>query len=275
MNEFKGAVILKNDKNPEAVKASEILKQKIEKHTEIFDLENAPNNALFFILGGDGTIIRYAKKLADKNPLIVGINFGHLGFLSPYEFNDVDRMIRNVFLNGKFSIVKRSFSAVKGEFGGFEFLNELVVQRDIRSHVIGIEIKIDESTVGNILCDGIMISTPTGSTAYNLSAGGPIIDPKADVLSVVPMMAHTFLKAPIVISSERTIKLEITPRDSEQYSAVLDGVILEEFNKKEIVEVVKSYKNVNFLCNDERDFFKIVNTKLGWGFQNGHGNGYA
>lgn len=275
MNKFEGAVILKNEQNLEAVRASEILKQKIEKQIEIFDLENAPRNVLVFILGGDGTVIRYARKLADKNPSIVGINFGHLGFLSPYEFNDVDRMIGDIFLNGKFNVVKRNFSIVKGEFGEFEFLNEFVIQRDVRSHMVEIEIKIDESRIGNILCDGILISTPTGSTAYNLSAGGPIIDPKTDVLSIVPLMVHTFLKAPIVISSDRTIKLGIKSRNNEKYFAILDGVVLEGFEKKEHIEIIKSDKNVNFLCTDERDFFKILNTKLGWGIQNGYGNRYA
>ncbi len=269
MTKFCGAVILKNEKNQEAVRASEVLKQKIEKKIKIFDVENVPENSIFFILGGDGTVLRYAKKIAGKDPFIVGINFGHLGFLSPYEFGKINQIIEDILTDGKFAVVERKLSKVKGKFGEIEFLNEFVVQRDIHSHMIDVEVKVDDSKVGTLLCDGVLISTPTGSTAYNLSAGGPVVDPEADVLSIVPMMAHTFLKAPIVVSSRRKIRIEVHPRDNEKYFPISDGEILSDQNDAESFEIEDSGKSVKFLCTEERNFFKIVNQKLGWGIRNG------
>ncbi len=269
MTKFCGAVILKNEKNQEAVRASEVLKQKIEKRIKIFDVENVPENSIFFILGGDGTVLRYAKKIAEKDPFIVGINFGHLGFLSPYEFGKINQIIEDILTDGKFAVVERKLSKVRGKFGEIEFLNEFVVQRDIHSHMIDVEVKVDDSKVGTLLCDGVLISTPTGSTAYNLSAGGPVVDPEADVLSIVPMMAHTFLKAPIVVSSRRKIRIEVHPRNNEKYFAISDGEILSDQNDAESFEIEDSGKSVKFLCTEERNFFKIVNQKLGWGIRNG------
>ncbi|MGC8545454.1 NAD(+)/NADH kinase [Athalassotoga sp.] len=274
MKNFHGAVILKNEKNFDAIKASEILKEKIKGKIEIFDTENAPDNSLFFILGGDGTVLRYAKKIAQKTPFVVGINFGHLGFLSPYEFSEIDRIVKDILTDENFTIVKRKFSKARSRFGEIEFLNEFIVQRDIHSHMIDANIKIDNSEVGSILCDGILISTPTGSTAYNLSAGGSLIDPQANVLSIVPMMAHTLFKTPIVVSSKRKIEIEVNPRDSEKYFTISDGDVLGDQNKTESFEIESSENSVNFLCTKERNFFKIVNQKLGWGIRNGSGKRY-
>ncbi len=269
MRKFDGAVILKNERNSDAIRASEVLRQKIEKKISIFDIESAPDNSVFFILGGDGTVLRYARKIHQKTPFIAGINFGHLGFLSPYEFSEIDQIIKDILVDGKFTIVKRNFSKVRGKFGEVKFLNEFIVQRDIFSHMIDVKIKIDNSEIGSLLCDGILISTPTGSTAYSLSAGGPVVDPEANVLSIVPMMAHSLLKTPVVVSSKRKIKVEVNPQDGEKYFAISDGDVLSDQNTPESFEIEDSEKSVNFLCTEKRNFFKIVNEKLGWGVRNG------
>jgi NAD+ kinase len=140
--------------------------------------------------------------------------------------------------------------------------------------MIDVKIKIDNSEMGSVLCDGILISTPTGSTAYNLSAGGSLVDPQANVLSIVPMMAHTLFKTPIVVSSKRKIEIEANPRYNEKYFAISDGDVLGDQNKVESFEIESSEKSVNFLCTKERNFFKIVNQKLGWGIRNGSGKRY-
>lgn len=267
---FDGVLILANEGNPEAVKASRILKEKIGKFFYILEKDSITSNSLVFILGGDGTVLRYSKIIADKNPFIMGINFGHLGFLSPYDFKDIDVILKDLS-DGNFSVVKRNLSKISGKFGEFLFLNDFLIQRDIHSHVVNIDVKIDGTTMGSVSCDGILISTPTGSTAYNLSAGGPIIDPLAYVLSIVPMMAHTLLKAPVVVSARRKIELRVTPRNAETYFALSDGDIIDRYRGDETFEITGTEKSVNFICDYSKDFFKIVNQKLAWGARDGFG----
>ncbi|MGC8818685.1 MAG: NAD(+)/NADH kinase [Athalassotoga sp.] len=267
---FDGITILANEKNAEAVKAAKILKEKVEKRFPIFEKESITSNSLVFILGGDGTVLRYSKSVADKNPLIVGINFGHLGFLSPYDFKDIDTFLEDIF-DGRFYIMKRNLSMVSGKFGEHLFLNDFLVQRDIHSHLINATISIDGVLMGSVICDGMLVSTSTGSTAYNLSAGGPIIDPKAPVLSIVPMMAHTLLKTPVIVSTERKVEIKIEPRNEESYFALSDGDIIDRYKNIEIFEITGTEKYVKFICDYSKDFFKIVNQKLAWGARDGFG----
>ncbi len=267
---FDGIAILANEKNADAVKAARALRERIEKKFPIFEKESITSNSLVFILGGDGTVLRYSKSVVDKNPLIVGINFGHLGFLSPYDFKDIDTFLKDIF-NGNFYVMKRNLSMVSGGFGKHLFLNDFVIQRDIHSHLISATVSIDGVVMGSIICDGILVSTPTGSTAYNLSAGGPIIDPKASVLSIVPMMAHTLLKTPVIVSAERKIEIKINPRNEESYFVLSDGDIINQYKGTEAFEITGTEKHVNFICGYSKDFFKIVNQKLAWGARDGFG----
>ncbi|BBJ28353.1 NAD(+)/NADH kinase [Athalassotoga saccharophila] len=267
---FDGIAILANEKNAEAVRAAKVLKERIEKKFPIFEKESITSNSLVFILGGDGTVLRYSKSVVDKNPFIAGINFGHLGFLSPYDFKDMDTFLKDIF-DGKFYIMKRNLSMVSGRFGKHLFLNDFLIQRDVHSHLINATIIVDGALMGSVICDGILISTSTGSTAYNLSAGGPIIDPRAPVLSIVPMMAHTLLKAPVIVSTDRKIEIKIDPRNEESYFALSDGDIIDQYKNSEIFEITGTEKHVNFICDYSKDFFKIVNQKLAWGARDGFG----
>ncbi len=272
---LKDVAVLKNEKIDDAIEASKKLEEKIKKlGLNLLPSEKLKKGTIVFILGGDGTVLRMAKALMDKDVFLIGINFGHLGFLSPYDFKDIDDVIKKVLIDEKFTIVNRHLAKVNGKFGKRFFFNEFVIQRDVPSHMIEIEVKIDDSKMGNVKCDGMIISTSTGSTAYNLSANGPIIDPSSDVLSIVPMMAHTFFKAPVVVSSQRTVSLKIKPRDDERYLAVSDGNVIADYKDIEKFEISSSEKVLKFICTMDRDFFKLVHQKLGWGVRNGNEYGY-
>jgi|UniRef100_A0A7V3VSG3 NAD+ kinase len=274
---FKSAVILRNEHNESTFGASKVLEKKLKEFgLTILSLDSIENGTVVFTLGGDGTVLRSAKLLTEKDIFVMGINFGHLGFLSPYEFKEIDLILKKILIDDKFSIVERRFAEAKDEFWKVYFFNEFVVQRDVPSHVIDVEVRIDESLIGRITCDGVIVSTSTGSTAYNLSAGGPIIDPMAGVISIVPMMAHTFFKAPIIVSSKRKIGLKVIPREKEKYFMVSDGNVLMNYNEPQEIKISDSEKFLKFLCTDDRDFFKIVHQKLSWGVRNGveHDDGF-
>lgn len=269
---FENAVIIRNEKNKQAIDASKVVKEKIEKSgLKIIPLESSNSNTIAFVLGGDGTVLRASKILSDHEVSVIGINFGHLGFLSPYEFSEIDEVLKGIF-KGEYFVMKRNFLEISESFQKKEFaFNEFVVQRGVKSHMMEISVKIDGTEMGRVLCDGMIFSTSTGSTAYNLSAGGSVIDPLADVISIVPIMAHAFSPWPVVVASLRKIRVHVHPRDEERYFSVIDGERFKEFNRSQVFEIESSDRTLNFLCTKDRDFFELVHKKLGWGLHNGYG----
>ncbi len=272
MKTFKKALIFKNEKKAETFEAFEILKKKLEsQRVNVIDTDEADENTIAFVLGGDGTVLKASKMLSQKKVNIVGINFGHLGFLSPYDFKKIDEVLKDIF-DGNYKVVKRSFLKVKNWKGEErEYLNDFVVQRAVASHMLRVSMKIAGSPMGEMLCDGMIFSTSTGSTAYNLSAGGSVMDPNLELISIVPMMAHAFAAWPIVASFDRKIEVEVKPRERERYFCVGDGETWCELSNKSTFEITGSEKYLKFLCTRNMNFFKLVHTKLGWGFHNGFG----
>ncbi len=273
MMKFKTALIFRNEKKPRTIEAFQALKIKLEKRgLKVIDVEAADEQTIAFVLGGDGTVLKASKILARKNVSVVGINFGHLGFLSPYEFSRIDDVLYEIIDKSAYKVVKRGFLKVTDEKGeNREFFNDFVIQRAVRSHMLRIAVNIDGSEMGEMLCDGMIFSTPTGSTAYNLSAGGSVIDPNLSLISIVPMMAHAFAAWPVITSFERKIKVSVRPREDEEYFCIGDGEEICAKNGTHEFEISGSKSYLNFLCTWDINFFKLVHTKLGWGIHNGFG----
>jgi len=267
---FENAIIIRNEKNRQAIDASRAIEKKIKKNgLKIIPLEYSNSNTIAFVLGGDGTVLRASKVLSDHKVSVVGINFGHLGFLSPYEFSEIDDVLKEI-LEGNYLVMQRNFLEISGPFQKKFAFNDLVVQRDVKSHMMEISVRIDDREMGRVLCDGMIFSTSTGSTAYNLSAGGSVIDPRTSVISIVPIMAHAFAPWPVVVASSRKIRVRVYPRDEEKYFSIIDGEKFKEFNKSRVFEIKGSNKILKFLCTEDRDFFELVHKKLGWGLHNGY-----
>ncbi len=274
MIRFKNAVIVRNEKNEKTVNAFYKLKVKLEKKgLKVISLRNADSKTLAFVLGGDGTVLRASKKLYEHEVNVVGVNFGHLGFLSPYEFSEMDDILHDLLVEGNYKTVQRNFLEVRNlSTKEIELVfNDFVVQRGVRSHMLKVMVSVDEKRMGQVLCDGMIFSTSTGSTAYNLSAGGSVIDPLAKVISIVPMMAHAFSSWPVIVSSERKIHVSVQPREKERYFCIADGEKIEEFKEVQEFEITDAKKDLKFICTKERDFFRLIHRKLGWGVHNGFG----
>ncbi len=267
---FENAVILRNKRNEQTDRAAKELAEKLERSgVEVVTVEEAGRKTAAFVLGGDGTVLRAAGELVGKGVGIVGINFGHLGFLSPYDSSEIDLVIDRLFVKKEFTLVERHFLNVNGPFGERLAFNEFLIHRDVLSHMLTITVRADGSKIGEVLCDGIILSTPTGSTAYNLSAGGPVVDPLADVITVVPMMAHTFSEGAIVISSGRKIRIEVHPRENERYFAIADGNGINDYDSARSFDIEFSDRSLKFVCTKDRDFFGLIHKKLRWGVRNG------
>lgn len=219
---------------------------------------------ILLVLGGDGTILTVAAECAKRNIKILGINYGHLGFLTEFEPEKLDEAIR-LLLSGSYEVLKRTMLEVTCGNDKYLALNDLVIQRSTDgynfSNTIGLQAKIDGYTVDNYTSDGIIVSTPTGSTAYSLSAGGSILAPDIDAFIMTPICAHSLHSKPVVYSSNSL--LEIVPNGTKSLlNLIVDGRIVKVFKCSESVRVKKSDIYSRFLTFGNKNFFEKLLMKL-------------
>ena len=215
---------------------------------------------VLFVLGGDGTILMIASECAKRGVKIIGINYGHVGFLAQFEPSRLDEAL-NLVCDGSYAIQKRSM--LKITCGGEEFLalNDLVIQRSTGgnefSNTVDLRAEIDGSVVDNYSSDGIIVSTPTGSTAYSLSAGGSILTPELHAFIMTPICAHSLHSRPVVYSNSSV--LEIFPtKVNRQLNLVVDGIIKTVVAEGDCVRVEKSLYEVEFIGDDINFFEKLL-----------------
>jgi len=207
-------------------------------------------------LGGDGTFLATSRRFS-KNP-IVGINLGNLGFLSEIDKDEIDKEIRKI-LNNEFYIEERALLESKVENETLTALNDIVVTRSAFSKLLNLKVYFNNKFIDNYVADGIIISTPTGSTAYSLSAGGPIVEPSLDVLIITPICAHSLHQRPIIISADTEVKII-----AENTGAVVMADGQEFFNNENVKEVIikKADKKVKVIKTKENCFFDTVRSKF-------------
>ncbi len=220
------------------------------------------------VLGGDGTMLSAARLVAEKGIPILGINLGGLGFITEVNRTEVFTAIETM-LKGECSIEERMMLEANiirhGEvITGYTVLNDVVITKGALARIIDLETYIDHYYVTSYKADGLIISTPTGSTAYNLSAGGPIIHPSLDCMVITPICPHTLTNRPIVISGDSLIEINLKS-ESEDVYLTLDGQIGFSLKKTDVVEVKKSPYKTKLLLPCERDYFQILREKLKWG----------
>ena len=218
---------------------------------------------MLIVLGGDGTIL-HALDFAIPNDLpILGINFGRLGFLSEVEMNDVERDLREV-LEGNFTIDERMTMCVEGFDDDKIFaLNEIVIDRSTPEvRILSLEYEANGTTVNRISGDGLIIASATGSTAYSLSAGGPIIAPGLDCFVLTPICPHMLNVRPVVLSASDRITVRLTD-DRNGARAVLDSrkFIPLEGSDAEIT-IRRSARNAKFIRLHDRNYFDLLRGKL-------------
>lgn len=219
---------------------------------------------ILMVLGGDGTILTIASECALRGVKIIGINYGHMGFLAEFEPEKLDRALELV-CSGNFRTEKRSM--LKIEFSGRKYyaLNDLVIQRSTGgnafSNTIHLRAEINGSTVDNFSADGLIVSTPTGSTAYSLAAGGSVVTPDLDAFILTPVCAHSLHSRPVVFSDTSVLKIcRIDGRSG--INIIVDGRSVDESGDFEEVTVTKSEFYTEFIVSDENDFFNKLLIKL-------------
>ena len=217
-------------------------------------------------LGGDGTFLRAASRVGKKNIPVVGVNMGHLGFLADVAPEEAEAAINDIF-EGKYRFVERSVIEAytdKEAIGGNPYaLNEVaVLKRDIASMIL-IRATLNGEYLTTYQADGLIVSTPTGSTAYSLSNGGPIIVPSTDVLCLTPVAPYLLNVRPIVINDSVTVELEVESR-SHNFLIAIDGRS-EKMQEGTKVTIRKAPFNIRIVKRLSKQYYKNLRDKMGWG----------
>jgi NAD+ kinase len=220
------------------------------------------------VLGGDGTMLSAARVVAPRNVPILGINLGGLGFITEVNVSEVYSALEKM-LKGECSIEERMMLHSEvlrhgDRIAEHTILNDVVITKGALARIIDLETYIDHNYVTTYKADGLILSTPTGSTAYNLSAGGPILHPSLDCIIMTPICPHTLTNRPLVIPGESMVEVSLIS-ESEDVFLTLDGQVGMSLRKGDIVQVKKSPHKTKLLVPCERDYYQILREKLSWG----------
>lgn len=224
---------------------------------------------LVVVLGGDGTLISVARLFSGKDVPIVGINLGSLGFLTEITVEELytrlekclegnprvsDRMMLEITLHREGQAIEKC-----------NVLNDVVINKGALARIVDLETKVNRHFLTTYKADGLIVSTPTGSTGYNLSAGGPIIHPQMSCIVITPICPHTLTNRPIVLPDESIVSITVTSSFDDKVYLTLDGQVGYKLKQGDSIEVRKGLKTTALVMSRSRDYFEILRTKLKWG----------
>lgn len=221
---------------------------------------------LVVAIGGDGTLIRAAYLVGEKCAPIMGIHYGRFGFVTQIEPDQAESTLRN-FLSGNSAIEERMMiqtELVRGDeiVAEMHSLNETVLQRSSTSRMLTFEVFVDGSEVSRYPADGVMVATPTGSTAYNLSAGGPVVDPRMDAMILTAIMPHTLSSRTLVVHPDSTLEIKVESRSDAILSG--DGHSRLHLLSGDYARITRSERRTRLVCAQEGDFFGKLSERLQW-----------
>jgi len=286
MTSFKAATFFVKENTRQSIEIAEQLKEKLLQNNIqsvlFYDAENAyqahlpnfeevdknnlpSNNNLAIVLGGDGTFLAAANALYSSSTPVMGINLGNLGFLTETDPSQANELLENV-LNDEIDIEERPYFLVTVTRNGKEvweessFLNDVVLHRNTHEKMVSFAVEIDGRFVTTSRADGVVIATPTGSTAYNLSTGGPIVYPTMEALILSPICPHTLSYRPVVLPSGE-VKLTLK---SAHGTLSIDGCSATDLEIEDIITIQPSKEKLHLIHNKGRNFYGLLRHKLGW-----------
>ena len=234
-----------------------------------FDLKTiAVKTQLVTVMGGDGTMLRTARCLSKYNVPIVGINMGNFGYLTEVNLNEMNSALE-VILSGNYLTEKRMMLDVSISQGpkiinAGVVLNDAVIDRGNLSRIVELETTINNKYLTTYKADGLIISTPTGSTAYSLSAGGPIVYPEKDLIIINPICPHTLTNRPIIVPENSDLRLRLWSKGRGAI-LTLDGQETFRVRSGDVVTIKKSKYSTTLVLSPHRSYWEILRSKLGWG----------
>lgn len=260
-----GSIIYNEDK-PLAVKTyKELLEFFKRKNIEIISRENIERAHFVVIVGGDGTLLRNGKEILEKNKNIdiFAVNAGSLGFLTEIKIEEIFETLED-YLDGEYSLEKRGILSIKYKGKTYEAINEILISKGgYMEKILKVEVNSEGGFINGYKADGLIISTPTGSTAYSLSVGGPIVVPSLRAMVLTPMAPHNLTTRTIVIDGKE--KLSIRLLDDREGYLVIDGESYGKLEINDIIEVSYSEKTLRLVLPKNRSYYSILREKLKWG----------
>jgi NAD+ kinase len=236
---------------------------------EIIPDEELPQKVdLILVLGGDGTMIATARMLGDSEVPVIGVNYGGLGYLAEFRIDELFTALESI-LAGDYKLEQRVMLAVELRRGDElvtknRVLNDVVMNKSALARIIQIETYLNDQFVNSFRADGLIVSTPTGSTAYNLSAGGPIIFPTMNAVVITPICPFTLSNRPIVVPDDSVIEVRLMT-EKEDVALTLDGQVGFPIQARDRVVIRKSKTSFNLVQPKNRNYFDLLRDKLRWG----------
>jgi NAD+ kinase len=223
-------------------------------------------------LGGDGTMLKVARFIAPYGIPLLGVNLGSLGFLAEIDWPEVTGMLKHV-LEGNYHIENRSMLEIRlakktkrKEQSGFIALNDCVIRCGGNARVIVLDVWIGAKHLARYLGDGLIIATPTGSTAYSLAANGPIVHPRLQVCIIAPICSHTLAQRPIIVPLDETIRVTVSHHDQRDPVVVsVDGQSTVKVRAGDSIMVKRAEQDLKLVTKPNKDFYSILRKKLRWG----------
>ena len=221
---------------------------------------------LLLVFGGDGTMLRAAGEAAGLDTPLLGINVGSLGFLTDVSLNGITGALKSIW-RGEFTLEWRNLIEVSGTCEGKTLrrraLNDFVISRGLESRLIALDVDVDGEPLTRYRCDGLIISSPTGSTAYSLSAGGAVVHPQARVFAITPICPHTLSNRSVIVNLDSKINVKVVgPKPEVILNA--DGQCVSEMSPGDVVTISRSRQNVRLMHLLGRSFFDTLRRKLHW-----------
>ncbi len=277
---IKSAVIIHNESKPQAVRMRRIVVRTLKaRGVRVLSAGKASDRDKLWLadvaiaLGGDGTMLRTARIVAPHSIPLLGINLGGLGFLSTTDSSEFRRSVGDI-LKGKFLVQERwmlEASVYRGRrriFGPHIALNDCVIRCGDQARAISLSARISNKFVADYFGDGLIISTPTGSTAYGLAASGPIVDPRLNVFLITPICPHMLTQRPLIIPAGDPFAVRLDVRrahDNPRVLMSLDGQFGCPVRVGDEVRISRYERPIKFLINPKRSYFEILRRKFKWG----------
>ncbi len=224
---------------------------------------------LVVVLGGDGTLISTVRILGEREIPILAVNLGSLGFITEIALDELFPALEKC-LAGEFKLSERlMLQAVverdNREMACHQVLNDVVINKGALARIVDLKTKVNCFDLTNFKADGLIISTPTGSTGYSLSAGGPIVTPTMNCIVITPICPHTLTNRPLVIDDDSIVTVTVKSLDDEDVYLTLDGQVGLELKSGDVIHVQRSPHCARLVTSERRDYFEILRTKLKWG----------